>query len=258
MNCKCQNCPGEITFPSEDAGQTVICPHCQMETMLFIPPPPKPQSEQAAPPKLGNKRTTLFVVSGLIIVTVIISVAVFIAAIPRVKDNNPTTQKPDQNLQEVKGALGWNLGDVLPNNLEVKIDDDIYGITYGFEPPVDMEKAELSCHLVLTEDRRIAAICTSGLESNQFNRDTVKGVLKEKYGLRRSWKLPWGDRYDDDFGQTNCQAVLTTTGQSYYGQSSLIYLEYRDERLCKLAEQQQENRKAAANRKSQNNLKGNF
>ena len=36
--CDCQHCGGHIAFPSEAAGQTVECPHCKIETLLFLPP----------------------------------------------------------------------------------------------------------------------------------------------------------------------------------------------------------------------------
>ena len=45
MNCKCQNCPGILDFDRERVGETVECPHCQMETMLFIPVQPSRQME---------------------------------------------------------------------------------------------------------------------------------------------------------------------------------------------------------------------
>lgn len=37
MTCKCQNCSGEILGLTEDAGRTVVCPHCNKETVLNIP-----------------------------------------------------------------------------------------------------------------------------------------------------------------------------------------------------------------------------
>lgn len=43
--CNCQNCDEAIAFPSEMAGQTVACPHCQCETLLTIKQPS--QSEQS-------------------------------------------------------------------------------------------------------------------------------------------------------------------------------------------------------------------
>jgi hypothetical protein len=38
--CNCVNCSGHIEFPEEMAGQSITCPHCQLETLLFIPPKP--------------------------------------------------------------------------------------------------------------------------------------------------------------------------------------------------------------------------
>jgi hypothetical protein len=78
-----------------------------------------------------------------------------------------------------------------------------------------------------------------------------------KQTLRESWEL-LGDNYNYYFGQTKRQAVLSARGQTYYGESSLIDLEYRDERLYELATQQQEKRKAAAKINTENNLKGNL
>jgi uncharacterized paraquat-inducible protein A len=37
LKCLCNNCPGHIEFDEKDAGQTVVCPHCGLETLLFIP-----------------------------------------------------------------------------------------------------------------------------------------------------------------------------------------------------------------------------
>jgi hypothetical protein len=37
LRCPCNNCSGHIEFPSDGVGQTVTCPHCGMETLLFKP-----------------------------------------------------------------------------------------------------------------------------------------------------------------------------------------------------------------------------
>jgi hypothetical protein len=63
----------------------------------------------------------------------------------------------------------------------------------------------------------------------------------EKYGLRKSYiGGSMGDSYY--FGQANRQAHLNKF-------NSLIDLEYRDEQLYQLAEQQTESRKSAASKK---------
>ena len=36
--CRCQHCDGGIEFDASQAGETVACPHCGLETLLFVPP----------------------------------------------------------------------------------------------------------------------------------------------------------------------------------------------------------------------------
>jgi hypothetical protein len=43
--CNCNHCSQPISFPAEGAGTTISCPHCGLDTILFIPPPPpKPEA----------------------------------------------------------------------------------------------------------------------------------------------------------------------------------------------------------------------
>jgi DNA-directed RNA polymerase subunit RPC12/RpoP len=46
ITCECNHCSGHIEFEAENAGETVACPHCGLDTVLFIrrrpaPPPRK-------------------------------------------------------------------------------------------------------------------------------------------------------------------------------------------------------------------------
>ena len=36
--CSCNTCGGHITFSSKSAGTPVSCPHCGLDTVLFVPP----------------------------------------------------------------------------------------------------------------------------------------------------------------------------------------------------------------------------
>jgi hypothetical protein len=36
--CKCQHCNTHLEFDDRGAGQMVACPHCGLETMLYVPP----------------------------------------------------------------------------------------------------------------------------------------------------------------------------------------------------------------------------
>jgi Family of unknown function (DUF6232) len=48
----CEHCDGSIEYPSELAGESIECPHCQQTTTLptpFMPPPPA--APQVSPPR---------------------------------------------------------------------------------------------------------------------------------------------------------------------------------------------------------------
>ena len=42
LKCPCNNCDVNIEFPAAGLGQTVTCPHCGLETLLFNPPAATP------------------------------------------------------------------------------------------------------------------------------------------------------------------------------------------------------------------------
>jgi len=46
--CPCNQCSQKIEFEAEHAGETIQCPHCGMDTVLFIPHD-KPAARHAAP-----------------------------------------------------------------------------------------------------------------------------------------------------------------------------------------------------------------
>lgn len=51
--CTCNHCFGHLGFDAEHAGETIQCPHCGMETVLFIPEVVRrslPQVETVPPP----------------------------------------------------------------------------------------------------------------------------------------------------------------------------------------------------------------
>lgn len=53
--CPCQSCGQRITFESSRAGETAICPSCEMDTVLHIPenataPPPVHEEPAISPP----------------------------------------------------------------------------------------------------------------------------------------------------------------------------------------------------------------
>ena len=53
--CICRHCKGHIEFPTEMAGDIIKCPHCQLETMLFIPSVVNPTNLPVEKKLLGNE-----------------------------------------------------------------------------------------------------------------------------------------------------------------------------------------------------------
>jgi hypothetical protein len=59
LKCTCNQCNQSLSFPAEMVGQTIACPHCQMDTFLFNPPPPpQPAMPKPPTPKLAAKPET--------------------------------------------------------------------------------------------------------------------------------------------------------------------------------------------------------
>jgi hypothetical protein len=156
--CNCQHCSGHISFPVEMAGQTISCPHCQLETMLFIPSADT-NAPQFAPAKKGISLVWWIFGGAALAFLLLFSFLGGFAFLQRSPGKNeqvselslpnqtnqtpanPTQKSPEQtNLESVVGALGWKLGDFLPNTFQVATNDDIYGITYNFDPPAEIAR----------------------------------------------------------------------------------------------------------------------
>lgn len=37
VTCRCQHCNGGVEFEDSNAGETIACPHCNLETLLYVP-----------------------------------------------------------------------------------------------------------------------------------------------------------------------------------------------------------------------------
>jgi len=61
VTCPCQHCNGGIEFEATHAGESVDCPHCKLETILFVPRLPKPPPKLVAKPKKGWLKRNLLV-----------------------------------------------------------------------------------------------------------------------------------------------------------------------------------------------------
>lgn len=70
--CPCNNCSSNIEFEADQAAQTVSCPHCGLETILFIPSAVRPSASPRRKVSLTAKLITLAVLLFLTLVGLIV------------------------------------------------------------------------------------------------------------------------------------------------------------------------------------------
>ncbi len=71
--CTCQFCNGHISFPAGAAGQTVSCPHCGLETVLFVPSLSSgPAGGQVAAHKSTSTAARVWAIVALLLIVAIV------------------------------------------------------------------------------------------------------------------------------------------------------------------------------------------
>lgn len=70
--CTCQFCSGHISFPGNAAGQTVACPHCGLETVLFIPSLSSGPAGDPPAPKSTSTKARVWLIVGLLLIVAIV------------------------------------------------------------------------------------------------------------------------------------------------------------------------------------------
>lgn len=251
------------------AGENVVCPHCGLETKLFVPqlqekptpsaPPelPKPQSIQESTET--SNTVALSYVFSFSLPIVGFFFGVYLMA--KKKAGHGATCMALSIVMSVvwlgifsnKGGTPTQVG-ILGKFANLNPDETLkpaqgaYGWNLGDKLPYNFEvttnDGEITYYssydntdgfdgwLKLTEDRRIASITQCYYDkTDQF--DELIKILKEKYGLRRI-----SENYAT-FGTTNRAVTL-------FGESGTSFLEYKDVALCQIAEMEKENLKKAA------------
>ena len=177
IECKCQTCSGRLAFEPERAGETIQCPHCKMDTVLFVPSAP---SNQDLPAKgVGG------IAGGAIaIVLVAIGLLMILAAQRGKQDPNPIVQSK----VPIDGLFGMKLGEPLPANCGDSIGEPIKTSDWG---PIDKQcdsywvtppKPNPSFNMVwvtLTATNRLVSQIWANGKDSVFD---VANILAEKYG----------------------------------------------------------------------------
>ena len=163
-------------------------------------------------------------------------------------------------LSPVTGALGWNLGDKLPDSAQVQTNKDDFSLSYDITPDKPIQGSdlinELNLHyLNLTADHTIYGVVAFGFIASDdltIKKDALVQALTEKYGIRyHIHNSSTMDTYD--FGTENRSAELSIEILES-GRSSLS-LSYSDRELRYKAQVEDAQRKADAKNSLKENLK---
>lgn len=119
--CKCQHCNQKIEFDSSQAGETIPCPNCGMDTLLFIPqadplsePPPLKKPPTIKSPlstkiqKQSSYRSAVDAVSFLIqILVCCMAIGLFITGIALVVGG--CQAETDESKRAISSAIRQNV-----------------------------------------------------------------------------------------------------------------------------------------------------
>jgi len=122
---------------------------------------------------------------GVVIVVIVAGILLLIAFFAQLANN--TSPQKSNKFQPIKGAFGFNLGDIPPPTYEIETNDNFAGdgITCKLPLPADLgleTNDDATCTLHLTDDHRIAEISVMSQENERFNLTNLKKILEEKYG----------------------------------------------------------------------------
>lgn len=74
--CRCLYCDGHIEFDTDSSGATVTCPHCGMDTTLYIPgAAPRAKPPAAPPAALANPKNKKLLRIAIILALIILPLA---------------------------------------------------------------------------------------------------------------------------------------------------------------------------------------
>ena len=248
--CFCNNCGVHIEFDADgfQPETRAECPHCHMETILFIPPASEPHKQKT------KNVTTWLTVAAVLFITII---AGFLLKQQPPQQSSPINEKPaatsqeqtkvetapslpkQLNLRPVGGAFGWRLCDQLPQRFKPQpLREGDYASYFPFEsetkwPPFN------GFHLEVTPDGRIcsihaiAVIFDDGREDFYTARERVVSVLTGKYGLRERNKVGGTVEEEYFFGTAEQTAHLQILSS---GNNKQLWLEYYDKNLKDIAD----------------------
>lgn len=78
IKCNCNNCSAHLEFESENAGATITCPNCGMETTLYLSTEAPPHTTLSSPTRKRKRRKiALILTTAAIVISIAGAVLVY-------------------------------------------------------------------------------------------------------------------------------------------------------------------------------------
>jgi hypothetical protein len=206
--CTCNNCSGQLEFDASNAGTTIQCPHCKLDTVLFVPnvaavPARRgfawPAREQSPP--LGR----WVLIGGALIAAVVIGSILTSRdsptrrAAPAAEPQPATTNAPQASASTktnepapqppIEGLFGLKLGEPVPTNCVFEWGIRIPNVPlYAWITPPEPNPAFGMYTVDLDADRRLVASIHANTkpydDESEFERvrEAIIAKLNQRYG----------------------------------------------------------------------------
>jgi hypothetical protein len=241
VTCPCQNCNGKLEFDPatlSDENKKITCPHCSLETILFVPPPADAKMEAVlSVPAYGKSYTVPNRGSNFrlraIIIGVVAVVGLFFAGAYRMQKQHVEVA-PDPE-PPITGAFGWTFGQKIPESIDLKT--DVEGSRYQYvtstNPP--FETIIVSC----TEDRTIYSIWANTSHTNNAGEYyDLTTALRQKYGHSKEPRKADAMEWVRPAAERNVEIDIHT----WSGEQKYVSVLYTDLKLSEVSEHEYEQR----------------
>ena len=137
LRCPCEQCGGTIEFPADGVGQAVSCPHCDQQTILFIPPLEEVQDEPFVStdpqPSKGRQKTMVLIV--LVVAALVAGAFVLRSRLGQSLPKEAARDIPTNQHAAMVQPAGFQANSPAPLNTSKSIDDLKVG-------PIALEKTK--------------------------------------------------------------------------------------------------------------------
>ena len=223
IKCLCTSCSGHIEFEESDAGKTVACPHCELDTVLYVikptPAGPPGPTLETKPHKLPNNifalekavfgitRVFVLILSGLTVAALCVLALGFLFTLAKEKKERLVTYEevstsllPGTSSPEKKSTVPGTLS--IPKNVQAEFSKRGVALDKMLE---EIEKDQQEAFLKNLSEI-IGKAKAAGVDSSKM------GTVIERFGS--IWESKWKREQENQNARLIARASSTAAAFS--------------------------------------------